>query len=800
MHHFARIIYLLLCAGSLAAEPRQAPVRSSLLFNFGWKFHAGDTPDAIRSGFDDRSWRGLDLPHDFQIEQSWDSMASPARGFKTMGVGWYRKTFRADTAWSGRRVLLDFEGIMLHGDAWLNGEKIGGTDYGYLGFEADVSRLLRYDAENVLAVRASTGEVGASRWYTGGGLYRDVHLVLKDSVAVARHGLRITTSEVSESAATVSVQVEIEGFRNRKNRLEIRASIYGPDGKLAGETQSLAPTGIKKRFDEVPLPTVSIAGPQLWSCETPHLYRAVVTLTLDGRIIDRVEERFGIRSIEFSREHGFRLNGKKVFLKGIANHSDLGALGVAAHETAIAREMDVLKRFGFNHIRTAHNPYSEAFLRLADEKGILIVDELYDKWSNKTFWAGRLPWTELWYRNVPEWIKRDRNHPSVILWSFGNELQTREDMAGFQTSDWGVTTYRILDVLAKRYDSSRPTTVAMHPSRANAMTKNNPEFHTKPVPPELATVTDVSSFNYRFLDYGAYLKYAPHMIVYQSEATTNDLAAPFFGMDREKMVGLAYWGAVAYWGESGGWPRKGWNYSYFSHALEPEPQAWLMKSIFTDTPVVRIAIADSAGEAREWNGITVGGTRVSSHWNREPGKAYTVNVYTNASQAALYLNGKLIGIRQNDTAYNRRNVLTWPQVPFEAGVLEARAQDAGGKELARHRIETAGKAVALKTVVEHRQWKADGSALQYVKVYAVDNRGRIVPAFNVDARFDISGAASLIAVDNGDHLSNELFAGPTRRMQDGFVMAILRAGRTPGKVRVKVSAGGMHANALLRTQ
>ena len=519
------------------------------------------------------------MPHDFQINQPWNKDAGGARGFKAMGVGWYRKTFKADASWKGKRVLLDFEGIMVFGDVYLNGEKIGGTDYGYLGFDADISKLLKYDGENIIAVRASTGEKGGSRWYTGGGLFRDVHLVVKDSISVARHGVFITTPQISSTSASVNINVEVEGFRNKQTALEIAAKIFSPDGKLISETKTFAPTRSKSQTIEVNLPVATIAAPQLWSCETPNLYTSEITLSLNGKPIDRVTEKFGIRTIEFDKEYGFKLNGKKVFLKGIANHHDLGAVGAAAYETAIARQMDVLKSFGYNHIRTSHNPYSKAFLRLADEKGILIVDELYDKWSNKDYWAGREPWTTIWPNNLTEWIKLDRNHPSVILWSFGNELQMREDLAGYQTGDWGITTYRMMDVLAKRYDPTRKATVAMFPARAGGVGKNDEGFNTNIVPPELATVTDVSSFNYRYFNYGDYLKHAPHMIIYQSEATTNELAAPFFGMDREKMVGLAYWGAIEYWGESNGWPKKGWNFSYFNHALEPFPQAYLIKSI-----------------------------------------------------------------------------------------------------------------------------------------------------------------------------------------------------------------------------
>src|SRR6185503_3208505 len=261
-------------------------------------------------------------------------------------------------------------------------------------------------------------------------------------------------------------------------------------GKQVAETKTVAPKKSNLATVEVPLPTMNVSNPQLWSCETPDLYSAEVSLLLNGKVIDKLTEKFGIRTIEFSKEFGLKLNGKKVFLKGVANHDDLGAVGVAAYETSIARIMDKLKDFGFNHIRTSHNPYSESFFKLADQKGILVVDELYDKWGSITAWAGSAPWNDLWYNNIKEWIKRDRNHPSVIMWSFGNELQFQEERWNFPSGDWGVTTYRIMDVVAKRYDPTRKTTVAMYPARAGGIIRANPDFRIKEniVPPELARV------------------------------------------------------------------------------------------------------------------------------------------------------------------------------------------------------------------------------------------------------------------------------------------------------------------------
>lgn len=787
------IVVGLLLATSLLAQNSSSQVRLTQLFNFGWKFKAGDITDAKSPIFNDADWRILDLPHDFQIEQPWDSTASRNRGFKAMGIGWYRKIFKADAAWKGKKVFLDFEGIMLHGKVWVNGKEIGGTDYGYLGFETDIAAFLKYDADNVVAVRSSTGENGHSRWYTGGGLFRDVHLVVKDSVSIARHGIFITTPNITNQSADVSVQVEVAGIKGKQYELEIITKIFSPQGNQVAETKTFAP---KKSFlveVEVPLPKVSIANPQLWSCETPNLYSAEVELILNGKVIDKLTKKFGIRTIEFSKEFGLKLNGKKVFLKGVANHHDLGAVGAAAYKTSIARMMDQLKGFGFNHIRTSHNPYSESFFELADEKGILVVDELYDKWGSIQAWAGNAKWNDIWYSNIKEWIKRDRNHPSVIMWSFGNELQFQEERWNFPTSDWGITTYRLMDVVAKRYDPSRKTTVAMYPARAGGIIKANPDFKIKEniVPPELATVTDVASFNYVWDDYQEYLKHAPNMIVYQSEAVTNELAAPYFGMDRDKMVGLAYWGAIEYWGESDKWPKKGWNYSFFNHAMEPFPQAWLTKSIFTNEPIVHIGVVDSEGESKMWNDQIVGQKVISSHWNREEGKKYNLYTYTNADEVELLVNGKSIGVQKNSIDVKKRNTIYWKDVPYAAGKIVAIARNAAGKEVARHLLETTGEAATLKIVAENANWKADGMDLQYLKIYAVDSKGNTVPTFKGDAIFEVAGEANIIAVDNGDHLSDELFSGSQRKMYKGFVMAILRSKQMAGEVKVKIAVAGL---------
>jgi beta-galactosidase len=431
-------------------------------------------------------------------------------------------------------------------------------------------------------------------------------------------------------------------------------------------------------------------------------------------------------------------------------------------------------------------------LKLADEKGILIVDELYDKWGSKVAWAGSAPWNDLWYNNVKEWIKRDRNHPSVIMWSLGNELQFQEERWGFPTGDWGVTTYRILNVVVKRYDPTRKTTVAMYPARAGGIVKHDPDFNIKDniVPPELATVTDVASFNYCWKDYQEYLKHAPDMIIYQSEAVTNELLAPYFGMNKKKMVGLAYWGAIEYWGESSGWPNKGWNYSFFNQSLEPNPQAYLIKSAFKDEPSVHIGVVDRVPESHLWNDVTVGRKYISSDWNREVGKKYEIFTYTNADEVELLVNGKSFGVQKNSTDVRKRNVISWQNIPFAPGKITAIART-GGKVVAQDELETTGKAVALKIEAENAAWKANGMDLQYVKVYAIDSKGHNVPTATGEVTFNISGAAHLIAVDNGDHSSNDLFTGNKKSLYNGFAMAILRSEQISGTVKLKITAPGL---------
>ena len=763
--------------------------------------------------------RMVDLPHDFQIEQPWVAPAADeqpdmsdgaanvrsrlsARGFKEMGTGRYRKTIVPETAWQGRRVVLDIEGIMLVGDVFLNGEHIGGTDYGYLGFDIDITDRLRYGQENELLVTADTGEPDNSRWFTGGGLYRDVNIILTDSLRfLTRHPLYIRT----DTTGTVVIQAEAT-CRDTPDRIAFRVTITDAAGSVVYSDVRRLPFNRRQRTREYVIDTVTIDHAQLWSCETPYLYTAHVELLRDdGTVADDVAERFGIRTIEYSPDFGLRLNGRKVLLKGIAGHHTSGALGAAAFPRAMEKSIQLLKDFGFNHIRTSHNPYSRAFLDLCDEYGMLVVDELYDKWLTK-YAGGRRPWTDMWQHDIPEFIRRDRNHPSVVMWSLGNELQTYWSLP---YADWGVTAYRLQHTLLQRYDDTRPVTVAMHP-RGRSLT-------TDSLPAPLALETDIAAYNYRYTYFAGDGRRFPDMVFYQSEASTEAMGPNYWDMDLERVVGLAYWGAIDYLGESAGWPAKGWANGVFDISLEPKPQAYFLRSIFKeDEPVVHIGIveagagADSCrvqGDRTQWNGITVGTTSMYDRWDigadtcraLPAGRRLTLYTFTNADEVELTVNGRSLGRRTNDRADSRRrNRIRWDNVDYEAGYVEAIAYN-NSCEVARHRLETTGRAVALRAEGDNSHWLADGSDLQHVRVTAVDSEGRHVRTATDRLTFAVSGPATIAGVINGDINSDEPMTGNERSLYNGTATVILRSTPEAGEVTLTVTADSLTTACLRMT-
>ena len=777
--------------------------REVVNLNFNWFFHVGEldaVPTALPAS-DAAGWEQIDVPHDYQIAQPWvepspeerpsdgDGAANfksrlSARAFKEMGAGWYVKSYTPDASLKGQRLLLDFEGIMYVGDVYLNGERIGGTDYGYVGFEIDVTKKLRFDAPNIIAVRAHTAEPLNSRWYTGGGLFRDVTLVATNPTTwFERHPLYITTTD----NRIVEIQAEI-ATRARTNEVPMRTVVRDADGTVVYTSTKNVPINRKYRTMELKIDSFVVENPRLWSCETPHLYTAsVAILDADGAVMDSVAHTFGIRTIEFSPEFGMKLNGEKVILKGIANHHTLGALGAAAYPRAIEKRLQLLKEYGFNHIRTSHNPYSKSFMQLCDEYGILVVDELYDKWLS-SFCGGRADWMSLWPRDLPEWVKRDRNHPCVVMWSLGNELQTYNSLP---FNDWGVTTYRMMKPVLLRYDDTRPITVAMHP--------RGRDLATDSLPAPLVHETDIASYNYRYMYFPGDSRRFPNLMFYQSEANTSMMGPNYFEMDLDRVLGLAYWGQIDYLGESNGWPAKGWVNGSFDLSLQPKGTAYFLKSMFTDEPVVRMAIIDKAAKEVMWNDVQVGTGVTGESWNREEGSKVSMNVYTNCDRVDLVLNGRVIASKENTMNPRSRNKIKFDNIAYVPGYLEAVGYR-NGKAVARHRVETTGEAKKLALIPDAIEWQADGTDLMHVRVHAVDRKGRRVWSAQDELTFTVEGDARIVAVDNGNIYSHEAHVGNVRRLYDGSALVILRAGHAPGKVVLTVTdTTGKKAKVNLQT-
>lgn len=795
----------LLMLVSASTGTASASVRDTISLDRGWQFHRGDVSDVKMLKNLQANDEVVNLPHDFLIGQDWvapDASERPdnsdagsnvrsrlsPRGFKEMGIGWYRYELTPKAEWKGKRILLDFQGIMLVGDVYLNGKRIGGTDYGYLGFDVDVSKLLKFGEVNEIAVKADTRNPNNSRWFTGAGLYRDVNLIVTDKdLYFPRHPLFIRTVNNQEVKIRANIFNQQKKVKAPGTFIPVEVRILDADGHVVAQQKTDVDFNAKWRYREYELPALRIENAKLWSCDTPYLYTAEVTLyDNEGKVADQIREPFGVRTIEMNPQHGLLVNGKKVLLQGFANHHTLGALGAAAYPRAIEKRLKMMKEFGFNHVRTSHNPYSEDFLRLCDRLGILVVDELYDKWLAQ-YAGGRVDWESLWQKDIPEWVKRDRNHPSVVLWSLGNELQQYSNLP---FNDWGVTAYELQKQLLHRYDDTRLTTVAMHPRYRN--------LDTDSIPADLAVATEVNSYNYRYMYFPGDMKRYPEKTFYQSEASTAAMGPNFYEMDRDKVLGLAYWGAIDYLGESMGWPVKGWNQGVFDLSLQPKPDAYFVKSMFSDEPTVHIGIIEKAGGNVQWNGINVSAGKLSENWNREAGEKVSLYTYTNGDEVELFLNGKSLGVKKNSDDPKLRARIKWDGIAYAPGTLLAVARK-NGKVVARHQIETTGEAVALKMVPDAEIWHADGQDLMHVRVYAVDKKGRRVMdlkdknAFS-KLTFTVKGDADIVAVDNGNINSDELHVGKKqlnktaeRALYQGSALVILRAGTQPTKVELTVA-------------
>ena len=782
-----------------------------------------EEPEAVQNvSFDDSCWKRLDLPHDWAIEGPFRADLEGFTGkLPWRGIGWYRKYFKVGKKDKGRRFYLDFDGAMAHAEVWLNGKKVGAHPYGYTSFRVDLTPYLFFGGENVVAVRLNTENIG-SRWYPGAGIYRHVRLVVTSPVHVDHWGVFVTTPYVSETTAEALVHVQIQNHLSVPVEGNYSVAIYELDAEdCIG--RKVASSRLKQLHLSANMPTedsvaLNVRSPKRWTLEATNRYLARVKVYDGKKLMDTYEVPFGFRTIQFTHDSGFLLNGKHVQIQGTCNHHDLGALGTAINAVALERQLKILKSFGCNALRTSHNIPAPELLDLADKMGFLVMDEAFDCWK-----AGKQPgdygslFDEWHEKDLRALVCRDRNHPSVILWSTGNEVSEQYH------PELGIARY--LTEVVHRYDKTRPVTFgASYPSKS-AM--NGTELQV-----------DVHGMNYAAGVYGGPDFYGEflnkegheHLSGFSSESSSTmssrgeyfprrfhvssyDLNEPGWGglpdqefaaLDRYPAIcGEFVWTGFDYLGEPT--PFNSDRTVLLNHAAtvneeELKKQEEELKRIEQDRPTSRssyFGIVDLAGfpkdryylyQARWMPDYPM--VHILPHWNWEgrEGQNVPVFVYSSGDEVELFLNGKSLG-KKFKQPYEYR--FRWDSVRYESGELKAIAYKDGKKWAEKH-VQTTGKSVKLKLIPDKTVLKSDGEDLIFVRVSVLDAEGNEVPTAEPLITSSVSGPGIIAATDNGDPTCLIPFHEPKRPAFNGLYLAIVKARKgSKGKLRLRVEADGL---------
>lgn len=722
-------------------------------FNANWKFCAGNVPRFEEPGLDDTGWTAVNLPHDWSIGQPFDPTLphGSQHAYLPNGVVNYRKRFRAECG-SGERLLLDFDGVYRSADLFVNGRHILKHFNGYTGFEADITDAL-VPGENLVAVRADNSIEQTSRWYTGSGINRSVRLRRIGPLHFLRHGLVIDAK--IDGHVRIAAECSLPG--------NVLFTIHDPSGKRTAAHHG-------------PAAAFTVGNPQLWSPDTPNLYTCTAQLFDEtGAEVDRITAKFGFRSVEFDPEHGFVLNGKKLLLRGVNIHEDLCGIGTAVFRDGVARRYRILKSLGVNAVRLAHHPYAPEYLELADEMGLLIFDEAFDKWTGQ-YYGYQVAFEDHWRGDVAEFVRRDRNHPSVFLWSVGNEVvdQQLDGQDGY-----GLDRLIVMRDFVHKLDPTRKVTCALYPSRRSGVKWDHPDFREKADIHQMAHHMDVVAANYMG-EYFArdHVKY-PQMTFLVSEATTNRGVGSWFDFDHELGGGSFYWGGFDYLGEAR-WPHKNWYSGLIDRAGYPKSIAYQAQIAWDPAPRIHIAVhADEKAEVRNWNDVQLEWENMRSHWNWKEGETVRVAVYTNCERVVLLLNGRPVGSKV-------RSESDCCRIPFEfayaPGELTANGYN-GDKLAATGTLATAGKPVELRLRAERTAIAPDG--LGHVEIALFDAAGTRCAVTDAVVHLRVSGDGSLFGVSNGDTTSPQPFKSNAVRLFEGRALAVVRAGLRPGECRLR---------------
>jgi beta-galactosidase len=796
------LLFLFVVAGS--ATGQAPPARQRLLMDYGWRFTRGDPAGAEAPGFDDTAWRAVDLPHDWSIEGPYDQNA-PTRGsggYLPTGIGWYRRAFTRPGGPRGSRATIEFDGVYQNSDVWVNGEHLGNRPNGYVSFHYDLTPHLRA-GRNVVAVRVDNSHQPNTRWYSGSGIYRHVWLTMTDPLHVGHWGVSVTTPQVDSATALVAVRTAIVNDGTAERRGTIRAAIRdAAGGEVArGETPFTLAAGAGTDVAQ----QLPVSAPALWSLDSPVLYTLRTTvLDAGGRVVDQTDTPFGIRAIAFDADRGFLLNGKRVKMLGVNLHHDGGPVGAAVPEAVWVRRLHLLKRMGVNAIRTSHNPPAPEFLDRCDRLGFLVMDEAFDEWTHgKVEWGYHRYFAEWAERDLVDFFRRDRNHPSVVLWSLGNEI-------GEQHAPGGHEVLRRLVDIAHREDPTRPVTTGNDHIYADDGATTV----------EFLTLLDVVGYNYvdrwheRRELYAAQDRHAHpgwKMIGTESGSVWGTRGEYSLGDDSSRVrpnytagminaeqlwrfvalndwfAGDFMWTGIDYLGEAF-WPRTSSTSGVIDLVGFPDDGFFFYQSRWTEAPMVHLF--------PHWN------------WPGREGQLIPVLAYTNADAVELSLNGRFLGEKRLEfprqgtsggwNSYERPQVfpttadqhLAW-DVPYEPGVLRAVARRRG-EIVATSEVRTAGPAAALRLRVDRAQIRAGIRDVAHVAVEVVDADGVVVPTAGDLVRFTVEGAAArLLAVGNGDPADHGSFQANERRAFHGLLLALIQSTAATGVVRVTARADGL---------
>ncbi|RPI03793.1 MAG: DUF4982 domain-containing protein [Ignavibacteriae bacterium] len=772
-------------------------------FGKGWKFNLGDVAGGQESKFDDSPWRTLDLPHDWSIEGAFskDHPASPGGGALPGGIGWYRKTFTLPNSEKRKAVFIDFDGVYRNSEVWINGHYLGLRPYGYSSFRYELTPYLNYGKENnSIAVKVDNSKQPNSRWYSGSGIYRNVWLVTTEKLYVDHWGTFVSTPEVSEQQARVVIKTNVRNSLTKNSSFILKTSIVDANGKevAAAETNQSAPKGSISELQQI----LIVKEPHRWSIENPYLYRIISKVICDGKLSDSYETPLGIRSFVFDTANGFFLNGRQVKILGVCNHHDLGCLGAAINLRALERQLEILKEMGVNGIRTSHNPPAPELLDLCDRMGFIVMDEAFDMWKKgKTDFDYSKNWGEWHQRDIQDMVLRDRNHPSIFIWSIGNEVVEqwdKKDSSGTQIAAELCSLIRALDV-------TRPIT-----SNTNSVDSLNPVIRSDAL--------DLIGYSYNQSDYYKFRTTYPGKKLIGSETTSSLNTRGSYDMPSDSirrwpvrwdsvlttgnpdLTCSSYDNCSAPWGST---HEETWKlikkYNFisgqyiwtgFDYLGEPTPYPWPARSSY-------FGIVDLAGFPKdpfymyqsEWTTKPV--LHVFPHWNWKEKQPIDIWAYTNCEEVELFLNGVSQGTQKKD---GDKLHLQW-RLPFSPGTLKAIGRT-GGKEILIREIKTAGAPAKIVLKADRASITADGRDLSFVTVKILDEQGTIVPLADNLVKFAISGDGTLVGTDNGLQTSMESFKADERNAFHGLCLAVIQSNETKGTITIRATSDKLQEYSL----